>query len=90
MISIVFDCLLTGVVFISTLGYMENLETGIVKWFSFEKGYGFISRPNGSELFFHISDVQTKPYLILHEGQRVRYEAYKKKVGFEARNILVL
>jgi len=69
---------------------MENSETGIVKWFSFEKGYGFIARPTGKELFFHVSDIETLGYFIVHEGQRVRYSVEKKKSGLEARHIAVL
>ncbi len=69
---------------------MEILETGIVKWFSFEKGYGFITRPGGKEVFFHISDIETVGYFIVHEGQRVHYSVEKKKSGLEARHIVVL
>lgn len=69
---------------------METQETGIVKWFNFDKGYGFIARPNGKEVFFHISDVKTDGYKILHEGQKVHYHVEKKKTGMEAQDIFVL
>lgn len=69
---------------------MENQETGIIKWFNFEKGFGFIARPNGREVFYHISDVITPGYKMLHEGQRVTYFLEKKRSGLEAVSIQIL
>ncbi len=50
------------------------MEQGIVKWFNPEKGYGFISRENGEDLFVHFSEIQMEGFRTLDEGMKVEFE----------------
>ena len=50
------------------------MAQGVVKWFSNEKGYGFISQPDGEDVFVHISAVERAGLQSLREGQKVSYE----------------
>ena len=61
--------------------------TGIVKWFNAEKGYGFISREEGPDVFVHYSAIQSSGYRSLDEGQRVEFDVGPGKKGEEAQNI---
>ncbi|MGH7424672.1 MAG: cold-shock protein, partial [Candidatus Methylomirabilales bacterium] len=49
------------------------MPTGTVKWFSSEKGYGFISRPDGDDVFVHFSAIEGSGYRNLEEGQKVEF-----------------
>lgn len=67
------------------------METGIVKWFNSEKGYGFITPDNGGkDLFAHFSAIQGAGYKSLEEGQRVSFTAEQGQKGPQATNIQVL
>lgn len=67
------------------------METGIVKWFNSEKGYGFITPDGGGkDLFAHFSAIQGSGYKSLEEGQRVSYTAEQGQKGPQATNIQVL
>lgn len=67
------------------------METGIVKWFNSEKGFGFIMPENGGkDLFAHFSDIESEGYKSLAENQRVSYEAAQGAKGPQARKIRVL
>lgn len=67
------------------------METGIVKWFNSEKGYGFITPDSGGkDLFAHFSAIQGSGYKSLEEGQRVSYTAEQGQKGPQATNIQVL
>jgi cold shock protein len=58
------------------------MDTGTVKWFDAEKGYGFITPENGSkDLFVHHSEIQTNGFATLDEGQRVEYEVGQGQKG---------
>ena len=66
-------------------------ETGIVKWFNNEKGFGFISPENGGkDLFVHHSDILGSGYKSLEENQRVSYEAAQGQKGPQAKSVQVL
>ena len=62
-------------------------ETGTVKWFNDAKGYGFISRPGGDDLFVHHSAIQGDGYKSLAEGQEVEFEVAEGKKGLQAINV---
>jgi len=53
---------------------MSDRVTGTVKWFNATKGYGFISRDGGADVFVHQSAIQAEGYRTLEEGQRVEFE----------------
>ena len=50
------------------------MEQGTVKWFNAEKGYGFITREDGSDVFVHFSAIQGEGYKSLEEGQHVTFD----------------
>ena len=54
---------------------------GVVKWFSGEKGYGFITQEDGPDLFVHYSEIQGSGYRSLNEGDRVEFEITEGKKG---------
>lgn len=64
-----------------------DLETGSVKWFDDQKGYGFIERRNGSDVFVHFSDIQQKGYKTLSQGQSVRFRVKQGTKGPQAVNV---
>ncbi len=59
-------------------------ESGTVKWFNDAKGYGFISRPGGDDLFVHYSAIQGDGYKSLAEGQEVEFEVAEGRKGLQA------
>ncbi len=69
---------------------MCNVETGIVKWFSAEKGFGFIARENGEDLFVHFSEIKMDGYKKLDEGQKVEFETAQGKKGLNAINVVIV
>jgi CspA family cold shock protein len=60
---------------------------GTVKWFSNEKGYGFISQPDGEDVFVHFSAIQTEGYKSLEEGQAVEFDVTDGPKGKQASNV---
>ena len=67
------------------------MAEGVVKWFSSEKGYGFITPDDGSkDLFVHFSEIQGSGYRNLEEGQRVSYEATEGQKGPQASTVQAL
>jgi CspA family cold shock protein len=66
------------------------VATGTVKWFSAEKGYGFISREGGSDLFVHYSAINGSGYRTLEEGQAVEFEVTRGPKGDQAQNVTLL
>ena len=60
---------------------------GIVKWFSAEKGYGFIEREDGSDVFVHFSAIQEDGFKSLSEGQQVEFEIVDGNRGLQAANV---
>jgi cold shock protein len=63
------------------------LATGVVKWFSPEKGYGFISREDGPDVFVHFSAIQGAGYRNLEQDQRVEFEVTEGQKGPQAANV---
>jgi len=63
------------------------MEKGTVKWFNGEKGYGFISRENGEDVFVHFSAIQMDGYRNLEEGQTVQFEVVQGEKGPQATNV---
>jgi CspA family cold shock protein len=67
--------------------YSQMKEKGTVKWFNAAKGYGFIQRENGEDVFVHFSAIQTEGYRSLDEGARVEFEVTKGPKGLQATNV---
>ncbi|NLF00187.1 MAG: cold-shock protein [Anaerolineales bacterium] len=63
---------------------MSQRESGTVKWFSDAKGYGFISRPSGDDVFVHFSAIEGEGYRSLSEGQAVEFEVEQGTKGLQA------
>ncbi len=61
--------------------------TGVVKWFDNEKGYGFIGRQHGPDVFVHIADVQRSGLATLFDGQRVDFDIKETPKGLQAENL---
>jgi CspA family cold shock protein len=63
------------------------MPQGTVKFFNSEKGYGFISRPDGDDVFVHFSNIEGSGYKTLEEGQSVEFEVGEGRKGPEALNV---
>ncbi len=66
------------------------MAAGTVKWFNSEKGYGFISREDGPDVFVHYSAIQMNGYRTLEEGQHVEFDVGPGKKGEEAQNVRII
>lgn len=66
------------------------MQTGTVKWFNNSKGYGFIARDSGSDVFVHHSAIQGDGYRSLEEGQKVQFEVTKGPKGEQATDVVKL
>jgi CspA family cold shock protein len=66
------------------------LETGTVKWFNAEKGFGFIERESGSDVFVHFSAITGEGFKSLEEGQRVQFNVVQGNRGPQAENVVKL
>ena len=62
-------------------------EQGTVKWFNDAKGYGFISRQSGEDVFVHFSAIQSEGYKSLDEGAAVQFDVVKGPKGLQAENV---
>ncbi len=69
---------------------IPGVEQGTVKWFNNAKGYGFISRENGENIFVHFSAIQADGYRSLQEGQRVLFKVVNRPEGLQAKNVQVM
>jgi CspA family cold shock protein len=65
-------------------------EQGTVKWFNASKGYGFIQRESGEDIFVHFSAIQAEGYKSLNEGQAVEFEVTTGPKGLQAANVIPL
>ena len=63
---------------------MSDRETGTVKWFNDAKGFGFISRENGEDVFVHFRAIQGTGFKTLQEGQKVTFIAVQGQKGMQA------
>jgi CspA family cold shock protein len=68
-------------------GICITMEQGTVKWFNDAKGYGFISRQNGEDVFVHYSAIQAGGFRSLQEGQAVQFSVVKGPKGWQAENV---
>jgi CspA family cold shock protein len=66
---------------------MEEREVGTVKWFDAKKGFGFITRENGDDVFVHYSVIQSDGFRVLKDGQNVEFEIVQGRKGLEANNV---
>lgn len=69
---------------------MSDRVVGKVKWFNASKGYGFIERQGGPDVFVHYSAIQTDGYRTLQEGQQVEFTIEKGPKGLQAARVTVL
>ena len=65
-------------------------EKGTVKWFNAAKGYGFIQRENGEDVFVHFSAIQSDGYKSLDENAKVEYDVKQGDKGLQADNVRVI
>ncbi|MBU3056790.1 MULTISPECIES: cold-shock protein [Pseudomonas] len=69
---------------------MSNRQTGTVKWFNDEKGFGFITPESGPDLFVHYRSIQSTGFKSLQEGQQVSFVAVKGQKGMQADDVQVI
>ena len=67
---------------------MSERIVGTVKWFNAGKGYGFIEREGGEDVFVHYSALQSEGYRSLNEGQRVEFNIERGPKGLQATNVI--
>jgi len=65
-------------------------EQGTVKWFNASKGFGFIARASGEDVFVHFSAIQSEGYKSLNEGQAVEFEVRQGPKGLQAESVVAL
>ncbi len=63
------------------------MEEGTVKWFNAAKGYGFISRQSGEDVFVHYRSIQGEGYKTLNEGDKVQFDVEQGPKGLQAVNV---
>ena len=69
---------------------MSERETGVVKWFSIRKGYGFIEREGANDVFVHFTGIRGDGYRNLYEGQRVEFTVEQGDKGLQAGDVVAL
>ena len=69
---------------------MAERETGTVKWFNSTKGFGFITREQGEDIFVHYSAIQGTGYCMLTEGQKVEFAVTEGDKGPQAQEVTVV
>ncbi len=69
---------------------MAEREVGTVKWFNNAKGYGFILREQGDDIFVHYTGIRGEGYRTLHEGQKVEFSVIEGKQGLQAQDVTVV
>ena len=66
-----------------------NRETGNVKWFNANKGFGFITRDNGDDIFVHFRSIRGEGHRVLRDGQRVEFSVSEGEKGLQAEDVAV-
>ncbi|SIJ60722.1 cold shock protein A [Mycobacteroides abscessus subsp. abscessus] len=66
------------------------MNNGTVKWFNAEKGFGFIEREDGDDVFVHFSGIATDGYKTLEEGQKVEFDITEGQRGEQATNVVTV
>lgn len=69
---------------------MSERMTGTVKWFNSEKGYGFLEREGGPDVFVHFTAIQSNGFRTLQEGQRVEFSIEQGPKGLQAKDVVLL
>ena len=69
---------------------MTDRDTGTVKWFNATKGFGFIERSNGSDVFVHYSAISGTGYRSLNEGQQVEFTVVEGQKGPQAQDVVIV
>ena len=71
-------------------GFMANRETGTVKWFDNAKGYGFIQRGAGDDVFVHFKQIRGEGFRTLQEGQEVQFSVVQGQKGLQAEDVALV
>ncbi|MEJ2598594.1 MAG: cold shock domain-containing protein [Anaerolineales bacterium] len=69
---------------------MDERVTGTVKWFNASKGYGFIERQGGPDVFVHFTAIQSDGFRTLQEGQQVEFSIEQGPKGLQAAHVLIV
>jgi CspA family cold shock protein len=69
---------------------MSETVKGTVKWFNESKGYGFLSQPEGEDIFVHYTAIQGSGFRTLKEGQEVEFNVDRGPKGLQASNVTIL
>jgi len=69
---------------------MGSREVGTVKWFNNSKGFGFIVREKGDDVFVHFSAIRGDGYRSLEEGQRVEFSVVEGQKGMQAQDVVIV
>jgi len=72
------------------MSIMAERETGTVKWFDNAKGWGFITRGSGDDIFVHYTSVRGEGYRTLEDGQQVEFELVQGAKGLQAQDVIVV
>ena len=70
-----------------SVGYHSDREKGNVKWFNANKGFGFITRDSGDDVFVHFRSIRGEGHRVLHDGQRVEFEVSDGEKGLQADDV---
>ena len=69
---------------------MAERETGTVKWFNDAKGYGFIQRPSGEDVFVHHTAIRAEGFRSLSDGQKVEFDVEQGPKGLQAKDVVTV